>query len=294
MRKAVKWIGIVLGILIGFILITAIALYINANTRMNRAYSIQPETVIYPTDPAAIERGGRLAAVYCEECHGEDFSGKTIFNNPPLGIINGLNLTPGEGGAGSEFNDDNWVLAVRHGINPEGKPLLVMPSKDRYYLSDTDYGDIIAYIKSLPPVNKEWGDPKSTPLGKILVAAGAFGDILNVETIDHTGPRPVTPPEGVNVAYGEYLVKSFGCTACHGKDLSGGRDPNPAVPPAPDLTPGGDLGEWTELIFINTIRSGIDPNQHKLTEFMPWKDLAYMTDDELKAVYLYLQSLPVK
>jgi hypothetical protein len=39
---------------------------------------------------------------------------------------------------------------------------------------------------------------------------------------------------------------------------------------------------------------GIDPNQHKLTEFMPWKDLAYMTDDELKAVYLYLQSLPVK
>jgi mono/diheme cytochrome c family protein len=294
MRKALKWVGIVLGILFGLILIAAIALYVNANTRMNRVYSIQPETVIYPTDLASIERGGRLASVYCAECHGEDFSGKTIINNPPLGIISGLNLTPGEGGAGSEFTDDNWVLAVRHGINPEGKPLLVMPSKDRYYLSDADFGDIIAYMKSLSPVNKKWDDPKLTLLGKILVAAGAFGDVLNVETIDHTSPRPVAPAEGMNLAYGEYLVKSFGCTTCHGKDLSGGRDPNPAAPPAPDLTPGGDLGKWTDLNFINTIRSGTNPNQHTLTEFMPWKDLAYMTDDELKAVWLYLQSLPAK
>jgi len=261
---------------------------------MNRVYSIQPETVIFPTDAASIEHGRHLATVYCAECHGEDFGGKTIFNNPPLGIINGLNLTPGDGGAGSEFTDANWVLAVRHGINPEGKPLLVMPSKDRYYLSDADFGDTIAYLKNLSPVNREWDDPKLTLLGKILVAAGAFGDILNVETIDHTSPRPVAPSEGVSVTYGEYQVKSFGCTTCHGKDLSGGRDPNPAAPPAPDLTPGGDLGKWTDLKFINTIRSGIDPSQHKLTEFMPWKNLANMTDDELKAVWLYLQSLPLK
>jgi mono/diheme cytochrome c family protein len=294
MRKVLKWIGIVLGSMIGLILIAAIVLYIDANIRINKTYTIQPETVIFPTDPASIERGGHLSAIYCAECHGDDYSGKTVFNNPPLGAISGLNLTPGEGGAGSEFTDANWVLAVRHGINPEGKPLLVMPSKDRYYLSDADFGDIIAYLKSLPPVNKKVDDPKLTPLGKILVAAGAFGDIISVETIDHTGPRPVAPPEGVTAMYGEYLVKSFGCTTCHGKNLSGGRDPNPAAPPAPDLTPGGDLGKWTDLNFINTIRGGIDPKQHKLTEFMPWKYLSHMTDDELKAVWLYLQSLPAK
>jgi len=294
MRKALKWTGIVIGVVLGLILIVAIGLYANTSIRINKVYTIQPESVTFPTDIASIEHGGRLAAIYCEGCHNEDSSGKTIFNNPPLGIINALNLTPGKGGAGSEFSDDNWVLAVRHGINPEGKPLLVMPSKDLYNLSEADFGAIIAYLKSVPPVDKEWDDPTLTPLGKILVAAGAFGDIIDVETIDHTGSRPVAPPEGVTVAYGEYLVKSVGCATCHGRKLTGGKDPNPAAPPAPDLTPGGKLSSWTDLDFIETLRRGINPKEHKLSEYMPWKDLSHMTDDELKAIWLYLQSLPAK
>jgi mono/diheme cytochrome c family protein len=294
MKKTLKWIGIVLGALIGIILIVAIALFISASVRMNKTYTIQAETVVFPTDTGSIERGKHLADVFCAECHGDDFGGKVFFNAPPLGIINALNLTTGEGGAGSEFKDADWVLAVRHGINPEGKPLLVMPSKERSNLSDTDFGDIIAYLKSLPPVNKEWDDPKMAPLGKIMIAAGAFGDILNAETIDHTGPRPVAPPEAVSATYGEYLVKSFGCTTCHGKDFGGGRDPEPGAPPVPNLTPGGDLGKWTDQDFINTLRTGINPSQHTLTRFMPWKYLGHMTDNELEAVWLYLKSLPPK
>ena len=294
MRKALKWIGMVLGGLIGLILIAAIVLYIDASVRLNKTYLIQAETVSFPTDAASIQRGRHLADVFCAECHSDDYRGKVFFNVPPIGIINALNLTSGEGGAGSEFTDANWVLAVRHGINPEGKPLLIMPSRERYNLSDTDFGDIIAYLKSLPPVNKKWDDPQLTPLGKIMIAAGAFGDILNVETIDHTGPRPVAPPEGVTAVYGDYLVKSFGCTTCHGKDLGGGRDPEPGSPPMPNLTPGGDLGKWNDLDFINTLRSGVTPSQHTLTHFMPWKYLGHMTDNELEAVWLYLKSLPAK
>jgi mono/diheme cytochrome c family protein len=294
MNKVLKWIGIILGSILGLVLIAAIALYISASIRLNRTYTLQPETVVFPTDAASLERGAHLAVIFCAECHGDDYSGKLVFSNPPIGVVNGLNLTTGVGGAGREFNDANWVLAVRHGINPEGKPLLIMPSKDRTTLSDTDFGDIVAYLKSLPPVDKKMDDPGLTPLGKILVAAGAFGDVLNVETIDHTGSRPAAPPEGVTAAYGEYLVKSFGCTTCHGRDFSGGRDPNPAAPPAPDLTQGGDLGKWTGQDFINTIRKGINPVQHKLTEFMPWKYLGHMTVNELDAVWLYLRSLPAK
>lgn len=294
MKKVLKWIGIILGSLIGLILIMAIILYIDASVRMNKTYTIQAETVNIPTDTASIVRGRHLATVFCAECHGDDFGGKLFLNIPPLGIINALNLTPGLGGAGSEFTDANWVLAIRHGINPEGKPLLVMPSKERYNLSDTDFGDIIAYLETLPPVDKKWDDPQMTPLGKIMIAAGAFGDIINAETIDHTGPRPVAPLEGVTTAYGEYLVKSFGCTTCHGKDLGGGRDPEPGSPPVPNLTSGGDLGKWTDLDFMNTLRTGITPSHHKLTRFMPWKYLGLMTDNELEAVWLYLHSLPAK
>jgi mono/diheme cytochrome c family protein len=205
-----------------------------------------------------------------------------------IGTIDASDLTPGKGGAGSEFTDANWVLAIRHGINPEGKPLLIMPSSDLYYLGDQDFGEILAYVKSLPPVDKEWPDYSVTPLARILVGVGALGDSITAESIDHTGPRPVAPPAGVTAAaYGGHLVKTFGCASCHGKDLSGGKDPNPAAPPAPDLMPRGELRLWTQADFITAVRT-------RVAEFMPWKDMRNMTDDELKAVWLDLQSLPTK
>lgn len=287
MKKALKRIGIVLGALVGLIIVVVVVLYASTAMRLGKTYTIQPETITIPKDPAGIERGKRLAAIYCSGCHGDDYSGTAFFNDPALGTINAPNLTPGKGGAGSEFNDANWVLAIRHGINPEGKPLLIMPAKDLYYLSDADLGAIIAYVKSLPPVDKEWGEFALTPLGRILVSAGAFGDTISAEMIDHTGTRPAAPAAGVTTAYGEYLVKTFGCTTCHGKDLSGGKDPDPAAPPAPNLTSAGELRLWKEADFITAVRT-------RVAEFMPWKDMHQMTDDELKAIWLYLNSLPAK
>lgn len=287
MKKGLKWIGIVLAALVGLVIVVTVALYGITSFRLNKTYNIQAEAVSIPTDAASTEHGKRLAAIYCSGCHGDDLGGKAFFNDPTIGAINTPNLTPGKGGAGGEFNDDNWVLAIRHGINPEDKPLFGMPSGDLYYLSDADLGAIIAYVKRLTPVDKEWGEPALTPLGRILVSAGAFGDVISAETIDHTGPRPAAPAAGVTTAYGEYLAKTFGCATCHGKDLSGGKDPDPAAPPAPGLTRSGELRLWTEADFITAVRT-------RVAEFMPWKDMHQMTDDELKAIWLYLSSLPAK
>jgi mono/diheme cytochrome c family protein len=93
------------------------------------------------------------------------------------------------------------------------------------------------------------------------------------------------PAAGVTAAYGEYLVRTFGCNTCHGDALSGGQDPAPGAPFAPNLTPGGHLGSWTEAAFITTVRT-------RLSEWMPFESLAKMSDDELEALWLYLQSLP--
>jgi len=95
--------------------------------------------------------------------------------------------------------------------------------------TDADLGVIIAYMKSLPPVDKEWDERQFTPLAHILIAVGVFGDALAAEVINHTGPRPVAPAADVTAAYGEYLAVTFGCHDCHGEGLAGGYSTDPAA-----------------------------------------------------------------
>jgi hypothetical protein len=76
-------------------------------------------------------------------------------------------------------------------------------------------------------------------------------------------------------------------------NLVGNQPPAPDSPPAPNLTPDGRLGNWTEEAFITTIRTGVTPDGRQLnSEFMPWPSIGKLDDDELRAVWLYLESLP--
>jgi mono/diheme cytochrome c family protein len=295
MKKALKWIGIVVGGLVGLVVLIVAGILVSTGMRLNKTYDVQPEAVAIPADAAAIERGRDWVVPYCTGCHGEDLSGAVIFDDPSLGLIQASNLTSGQGGVGGAYGDAEWVLAIRHGVGADGRPLLIMPSGDFYYFSDGDLGEIIAYAKSVPPVDSETTAYTLTPMARILIAMGAFGDVLNAETIDHTGPRPAAPAPGVTLAYGEYLVNTAGCRTCHGVELSGGDPSDPESPPGPNLTPGGELGFWAEADFINTLRTGVTPaGRHLNPEFMPWDSIAKLTDNELKAIWLFLQSLPPK
>jgi len=160
------------------------------------------------------------------------------------------------------------------------------------HLSDQDLGSIIAYLKTVPPVDHKTNGNRFKPLAKILLAAGMLGQ-LPVEAVGHE--TQVTAPErGVSVEYGEYLVNINDCHLCHGPNLNGGPYPDPTITKiSPNLTPGGELGFWTEDDFINTLRTGKTPGGHELDgELMPWKYYGLFYDDELKAIWLYLQSLP--
>ncbi len=110
-------------------------------------------------------------------------------------------------------------------------------------------------------------------------------DVLQAEGIDHTGARPSAPAAAASAAYGEYLVRSTGCRTCHGAALTGGTSPDPKSPPAPDITQHGPLRFWSEQVFISQART-------RVGEFMTWKVLNAMSDDELKAVWLYLKTIP--
>ena len=169
-----------------------------------------------------------------------------------------------------------------------------MPSYEYYFLSDEDLGALIAYIKSVDPVDKVIADDSIGPLGRVLFLAGQL-PLIPAEDIPHAAPRPAAPKPGVTVEYGKYVAIS--CFGCHGEGFSGGPIPGvpPDWPPAKNLTPGGDLANWTEEEFINTLRTGVTPSGYELdSQYMPWPLAAQMTDEELQALWLFLQSLPAK
>ena len=294
MKNVFKWIGVVLGSLVGLILIVVVVLYLMGNARLNKTYSFPPSNITIPTDADSIAYGKHRAESLCEGCHGKDLSGiDNWFNAGPLGTIDSANLTAGVGGVGQIFtSDEDYVRAIRHGISPNGKPIFMPAVPSTAQLSDQDLGSIIAYLKTIPPVDHKTTGQHFKPLAKILLAAGKLGK-LPVESVSHA-VHVTAPARGASVAYGEYLVNTNDCHACHGPKLNGGPFPDPTVTKiSPNLTPGGELATWTQDQFLNTIRTGKTPGGHELdSNFMPWKDYQNFYDDELKAIFMYLQSVP--
>jgi mono/diheme cytochrome c family protein len=291
MKKILKWIGIVVGALVGLIVLALAGLYLSVESRFNKTYDITSEPVAISTDAASLEVGKHWAEIHCQACHGEDLGGGSFFEDPSLGYVDAPNLTAGKGGIGAAYTDADWVRAIRHGVKANGQSVFIMPSNDFYYLSDADLGGIIAYVKSFPPVERETRPRSLAPFAKVLYSLGAFGNLLYAETIQHD-VRPPAPPVGVTVDYGEYLANAHGCPSCHGPQLNGAQPAEPGAPFAPNLTPGGELIGWSEADFVTALRTGVTPSGRQLSDSMPWQGLGKMTDDELKAVWMYLQSLP--
>jgi hypothetical protein len=64
---------------------------------------------------------------------------------------------------------------------------------------------------------------------------------------------------------------------------------------ASNLTPEPNtgLGIWTEDLFIKALRTGRHWGQARpILPPMPWQNYAQMTDDDLKAMYAYLRTIP--
>ncbi|MBE7436116.1 MAG: c-type cytochrome [Anaerolineales bacterium] len=293
MKKIFKWIGIVLASLIGLIIVAGLAMFSIGNSRMNKTYDFPPSDLVLPTDEASLELGRHRAEVLCQGCHGEDLGGDLeFFNDPALGTIQSANLTSGDGGIGSTYTTEDFVRAIRHGIDREGKPIFMPAVVSTAFMSDEELAAVIAYIKTVPPVDRATNGADFTPLAKILYTAGMLPP-MPVETVTHD-IHVAAPEPGVSVEYGKYLMDTHDCRLCHGPDLNGGPFPDPTITKiSPNLTPGGELAFWSEEDFINTIRTGVTPGGHELdSTLMPWQDYGKFHDDELKAIYMYLQSLP--
>jgi len=292
MVKVLKGIGIGL---VGLLVLGIVLVSIISTIRWNQGYEnfdIPVESISIPTDKAAIAYGEHIAITrYCGSCHGEDLAGGHLMNEPVLAVIPAPNLTAGTGGVGLTNTDEDWIRAIRHGVGHDNRGLIGMPARVWYQLSDEDLGALIAYLKNIPPVDNEFPKRKIGPAFRLLLTLGQ-APISEASLINHTAPRPSTPEPSVTLEYGEY--QTLGCTACHGPNLNGGiiRDLNGELVTALNLTPGGELQGWSEADFITALRTGVTPGGHNLSEAMPWRYVGQMTDEELQAIWLYLQSLP--
>ena len=70
--------------------------------------------------------------------------------------------------------------------------------------------------------------------------------------------------------------------------------PDPGVSMlVPNITPGGEPGSWTEAQFFTAVRAGVKPDGQALNaDLMPWPQIGKSTDDELKAIWMYMKSVP--
>lgn len=297
MNKILKGLLIVLGVLVGLILLAVIGIYFASESRLNQKYSAPAISLTVPTDAQSIERGKYLATrvSVCIECHGENLGGKVLVDDPALGRIVALNLTTGKNGEGSELSDDDLLRVLRYGVKPDGHSVLVMPSEDYTHLSDEDLVAIAAYVRSVPPVDSNLPESVLRPMGRALLAAGKL-PILIAANIDFNAPHVATMTPAVSVEYGSYLADIAGCTGCHGPGLSGGLIPGapPDFPAAANLTPSGELIGWSEEQFFTLIRTGTKPNGKPLNEVMPYKYYGQMSDDELKAIWMFIKSVPAR
>jgi cytochrome c553 len=262
------------------------AVYVITTLHIRQTYDLPDSPVRAATDSASLARGRHLAEAIgkCQECHGPDLGGKLWIDAPAFGRLAGVNLTRGRGGLG-DYSDADFERAIRHGVGRDRQPLIFMPAEAFAAMSDQDLAALIGHLRSLPPVDREMPQPRVGPVGRALYLAGNL-PLLPVKLIDHDS-RPPAPPTGPTVEYGQYLATIGGCRSCHGQALAGDANPD-----APDITV-GRLANWTEEDFFHSLRRGMRPDGSVIDPVkMPWVASGRMTDEEIRAVWLYMRSLP--
>lgn len=295
MKKILRAAAWVVGSVVVLIVIAGCSLYFLSQRRLDHKWSVAAHAVTIATDSLALARGKHVATALakCTECHAADLGGAPFIDEPPVARLYAPNLTRGKGGIGSAYSDLDWERSIRHGVRPNGNGLLFMPSLEFQWLSDEDLGSLIAYLKSVPPVDRESTPNSVGPIGRALYMKGDLV-LVPAERVNHES-HPAAVPMSVSAEYGRYLVEIGGCTGCHGPGLSGGKIPGtpPDWKPAANLTPGG-IGHYTEEDFFRALREGVRPGNVPIDTLMPVRATKQMTDDEIRALWLYLKTVPSK
>ena len=296
-KKILKWTGIILLVLIaGVTIVTA--------SRQHLKYDAPYPEIHASNETAIIARGKHfvLSLAHCTECHSTSNSdslvnlGKEVPLSGgvpfvlPVGTIYSKNITSDKETGIGNLTDVEIARVLRFGVHANGEAVYdFMPFHN---MSDEDLTAVISYLRTLQPVKNKVPDNKLNVMGNAVKA-------FMVKPVGPSGEIPGAMHPDTTSAYGKYLVLSIGnCAGCHTKrDISGaylapvlsGGDPMSGLTP-PNLTNDstGRIFNWTEQQFIDRFHKG------KLfaKSEMPWNCYKRMNDDELKAIYKFLKTVP--
>jgi mono/diheme cytochrome c family protein len=313
MKKILKVAGYLIGALVLFLVI-AFAFLQFGFPKVDPA----PELSIDYTQER-IERGAYLAnhVTVCMDCHSSrDFS---QFSGPPTpgtlgaggdrfdhgmglpGVFYAKNITPH---GISHYTDGELFRLITTGVTNDGRAMFpLMPYSYYGKMDPEDIYDIIAYVRSLPPVVNEIPESKADfPVSMIL------------RTLPQNAEMTTKPDPSDQVAYGAYLVNASGCRECHTKvdaqgmviaeaAYAGGRSfpfPDGSSVISANLTqcPDTGIGNWDEETFVAKFRQYADSgyvnpkvSQGEFNTIMPWTMYAGMKEQDLKAIYAYLKTI---
>ena len=248
-------------------------------TMTSQVYQVNDAPVAVSQDATTVAHGSHLvhAVLGCTDCHDQDLAGKAVLQAPSVGFVGAANLTH------PPRTTDQLVRAIRYGVKDDGKGVPLMPTAAYAGLSDADLGAVIAYLKTLTPVERQQPPARFGMWGRFLIAS------RRLVLMQSNAPLPTTPPPkaAVSPEYGAYLARIARCTSCHGEDLHGSTAPGAAG----DISH-GSLGAWHPTDFFRALRDGKTPEGKDLGAGMPWHRFAAMTDLELGALWAYLQGVP--
>jgi len=303
--KVLKWTGILLPVLVT-------GLGITVAMRQNNTFEAPYPQVTVSQDSAVIARGKYLVygPAHCASCHvpnseehrvdkGEEvpLSGGRVFDIPPGKLYSSNITSDAETGIGNH-TDADLARMFRYGVAHDGKAVFdFMPFQ---HLSEEDLTAVTSYLRTLQPVKNQVPEHELNPLGYMVNA-------FLLKPVGPTAEIPKSVQKGATAEYGKYLAYSVAnCRGCHtsrdmstgqytGPDFAGGlRFDVPGQPGSymltPNITPDPETGRivsWSESQFVQRFRQG------KLIHGseMPWGPYSRMTDDELKAIYRFLQTV---
>lgn len=262
-----------------------------SHTRIARVWAVPEQAIEVGTDAAALERGRHLAVTRgCTDCHTADLGGQVMTDEGFMGYLASANLTGGKGGI-AEVSDAKIARALRHGVRRDGRSVVLMPALEYFPMNDEDVGALIGYLRSVAPVDREFGSARPGPGARaLMVLAGE--NLLSAEMVDHQAARLPKPAAAVTPEYGKYVGAV--CMGCHGQDYAGGLvNGPPGTPPSSNITPAGELAQWNEEQFLTALRTGKLPDGRQMdARFMPWAAFAQLDETEARAIWAFLKTLP--
>jgi hypothetical protein len=268
------------------------------------------------SDPEVIERGRYLAmhVAVCMDCHStrnwDYYSGPIVpgtlgrggerFDEESglPGVILSKNITPYNLG---DWSDGELFRGITGGLQKNGDALFPLMPYDAYRTMDEDdLLAIMAYIRTLEPIENDI--PKhqlNFPLSLIVNSIPREAELRRIDRSDA-------------LAYGEYVATLAGCTWCHtplnasqqvdtDRLLAGGHEfvMGEYVVRASNISSDKDtgIGSWTLEKFIAGFRryQSAEGRMIPMAEggyntLMPWTMYANMTDEDLDAIFTFLQA----